>query len=76
MPRAFDSDSAPEILRFFENVDCPGCGEIFEGEFLDHTQSLSVQDMQDPPVGEHDCPECGFTWQAELTGWMFYGEAG
>lgn len=76
MPRAFDSDSAPEILRFTENVDCPRCGEIFEGEFLDHTRSLSVQDMQEPPFGDHECPECGFAWQAQMTGWMFYGEAG
>jgi ribosomal protein S27AE len=76
LPRAFDSDSVPEILRFTENVDCPRCGEIFEGEFLDHTQSLSVQDMQEPPRGAQVCPECGHGFSAELTGWMFYGEAG
>jgi uncharacterized Zn-finger protein len=76
MPRAFDSDSDPQVLTFTENVECPFCGEIFEGEFVDHTKSLSVQDMVVAPTGKHECPECGRTFTASMSGWMFYGEAG
>lgn len=76
MPRAFDSDSDAPVLRFCENVTCPACGEIFEGEFLDHTQSLSVQDMVEPPRGDHQCPYCEGRFCSALTGWMLFGEAG
>ncbi len=75
MPRSFDSDAAPGLLGFTENVQCPVCGETFEGHFLDYSQSLSVQDMTEPPTGEHEC-ECGHRFRSELTGWMFYSEAG
>lgn len=76
MPRSFDSDSAPAELRFTENVTCPACGEIFEGSFVDYTESQSVEDMTEPPVGEHECPRCGHGFRSELTGWMFFTEAG
>lgn len=76
MPRSFDSDDREAVLRFSENVECPRCGEIFEGEFLDQSSSLSVQDMVDPPTGRHCCPSCGGSWDSEMTGWMFFGEAG
>lgn len=76
MPRSFDSDSEPTALRFTENVTCPVCGERFEGEFVDYTQSLSVQDMADAPWGDHQCPECGQEFGCSLSGWMFYSEAG
>jgi hypothetical protein len=76
MPRAFDSDDPEPVLGFTENVECPGCEQIFEGEFLDQTQSLSVQDMVESPRGEHTCPSCGLAFSSEMTGWMFYGEAG
>lgn len=52
------------------------CGEIFEGDFLDHTQSLSVQDMVVAPIGDHECPGCGATFATTMTGWMFFSEAG
>lgn len=76
MPRGFDSDADPAVLVFHENVECPFCSEIFEGQFLDHTQSLSVQDMVVAPFGDHECPECGREFSSTLSGWMFYGEAG
>jgi uncharacterized protein (UPF0212 family) len=76
LPRAFDSDADPQVLRFTENVECPGCGEVFEGEFCDHTASLTVQDMVDAPTGEHECPVCGLCFASAMTGWLFYGEAG
>ncbi len=63
-------------MTFVENVTCPGCELIFEGEFTDETHSLSVQDMTDPPLGRHHCPECGFEFCTQMTGWMFYSEAG
>lgn len=79
MPRAFDSDDIardahPHRLRFTENLDCPQCTLVFEGEFFD--DSLTVQDLVDPPVGYHRCPRCGHQWTSELSGWTFYGEAG
>jgi uncharacterized protein (UPF0212 family) len=76
LPRAFDSDEPGQDLSFTENVECPGCGEIFEGEFTDHTKSLTVQDMVEPPSGTHQCPACRKSFGSVMTGWMFYGEAG
>ncbi len=76
MPRAFDSDLDPENLVFTENVECPRCGEIFEGRFVDQTGSLSVQDMVVAPFGDHECPECGRSFITTLSGWMLFGEAG
>lgn len=76
MPRSFDSSESPAILTFTENVQCPHCGEIFEGQFLDQAASLSVQDMVEPPSGVQQCPECGYWFDAVMSGWMLYGEAG
>lgn len=76
MPRAFDSDDHDPVLRFTENVNCPVCEEPFEGDFEDRSRSLSVQDMADPPVGEHQCPNCGVTFTSQMTGWSFFNEAG
>lgn len=76
MPRSFDSDDPDPTLEFTENVDCPSCGEIFEGTFHDLSGSLSVQDMVDPPVGSHDCPLCRRQFTSLGTGWSFYSEAG
>lgn len=76
MARLFDSDSPSPVLSFAENVECSSCGEIFEGTFIDYTASLSVEDLTAPPLGRHECPECGVQWSSEMTGWMFYSEAG
>lgn len=76
MPRAFDSDEPPQWLSFTENVECPACGEIFEGLFYDYTASQSFQDIQDPPQGKHQCPWCEHRWASEMTGWTMFGEAG
>lgn len=80
MPRAFDSDEVARwpdvVLRFSENVDCPVCETVFEGQFYDLTTSMTVEDMTDPPVGQHHCPACGHRWGSELTGWSFFSEAG
>lgn len=76
MPRSFDSDGWPTDLVFTENVDCPFCGEVFEGQFADHTKSLSFEDMVVAPLGDHECPECGRVFATTMSGWMFYGEAG
>lgn len=76
MPRFFDSDTSPSRLSFTENVECPDCEETFEGLFLDYTESLTFEDMTEPPVGTHECPSCGHQFTSELTGWMFYSEAG
>lgn len=78
MPRDFDSDEVARgeqlALRFTELVDCPACGQTFHGVF--HDDSMSVEDLTDPPIGEHTCPECGHQFVSEMTGWTFYSEAG
>lgn len=77
MPRDFDSDAVTrtgELLRFTENVDCGQCGTTFEGTFFD--DSMTVEDIVDPPRGRHCCPSCGHQWASEMTGWTFYSEAG
>lgn len=76
MPRAFDSDETDPVLQFTENVTCPVCGEVFEGQFYDESSSLSVQDMTDPASGSHVCPECDHEFSSEATGWSFFSEAG
>jgi uncharacterized protein (UPF0212 family) len=76
MPRSFDSDDSDAVLQFTENVDCPVCGERFEGIFYDQSGSLSVQDMTDPPTGRHECPRCGAMFVSDATGWSFFSEAG
>lgn len=76
MPRQFDSDDPSAELMFSENVSCPECEEIFEGLFYDRSRSLSVQDMVEAPVGDHQCPWCEHEFSSAMTGWMFYGEAG
>lgn len=76
MPRFFDSDRPPGRLEFTENVECPSCGDIFEGLFYDYTASLSLQDMAEPPVGKHQCPTCLHEFLSEFSGWTFYTEAG
>lgn len=77
-PRAFDSDDAAHAqhsaLRFTENVDCPRCDAVFEGEFFD--ESMNVQDIAEPPSATHTCPVCQHRWVSCLTGWTMYGEAG
>lgn len=74
MPRSFDSDDSDPLLCFTENVECPRCGEIFEGQFLDRTASLSVQDMVEPPTGTHQCPACGQWFDSSLTGWTMFSD--
>ena len=77
-PRAFDSDDVArglqDGLRFTENVECSNCATVFEGQF--HDDSMTVEDITDPPTGEHTCPACGFHFGTEMTGWTFFSEAG
>lgn len=76
MPRDFDSDDFRGQLTFTENVTCPACSEVFEGTFIDYSESQSVEDLVDPPEGDHQCDACGRRWSSRMTGWMFYSEAG
>jgi hypothetical protein len=57
-------------------VDCgnPGCGETFDGHWQD--DSLSVQDMAEPPEAEQECPACGHRQLEVYPGWCFRSEAG
>lgn len=77
MVRGFDSDEVSRgthQLRFTEWVDCPVCDTVFDAVFVE--DSISVEDIVDPPCGPQVCPCCGHTWVCQMTGWMFYGEAG
>lgn len=76
MARSFDSDHLPSQLSFTENVSCLRCGETFEGYFFDYTQSLTVEDLTEPPRGNQVCPWCEHHFDAEMTGWMLFSEAG
>ena len=78
MPRAYDTDEqrkaeVPAGLVFTEIVDCPLCGEAFDGVFTD--PAMDAEDMAEPPRTEQCCPGCGHRWIAELTGWTNYGDA-
>jgi hypothetical protein len=57
-------------------VDCanPKCGETYEGLWTD--DSLSVQDMAEPPEAEQECPSCGNKQVEIFPGWTFRSEAG
>ncbi len=73
--RTFDSDNARagSLLVFSEVVTCPDCGAEQEGMFA--AAGDSVEDLTDPPTGEHECA-CGRRWCSTATGWSTYGEAG
>jgi Zn finger protein HypA/HybF involved in hydrogenase expression len=60
------------ILRAL--VDCAKCGETYEGTWTD--DSLSVQDMAEPPEEEQECPACGNVQLEVFPGWCFNSEAG
>lgn len=56
------------------NVECDSCGEIYEGTWTD--DSLSVQDMAEPPEQPQACMSCGHEQLEVYPGWCFNSEAG
>lgn len=78
MPRMFDSDEVhqgtTQGVSFTEIVECPECDTEFDGFF--HDPSLSVEDMDEAPTGQHVCPNCGHGFETTFTGWSFFSEAG
>jgi len=64
------------VLELTALVDCvnPDCGETYEGRWLD--DSMSVQDMAEPPVAEQECPSCGHKQEETYPAWCFRSEAG
>jgi hypothetical protein len=60
------------ILRAL--VDCGSCGETFEGTWTD--DSMSVQDMAEPPEAGQACPACGHVQLEVYPAWCFNSEAG
>lgn len=62
------------MLRLTALIDCAACGATFEGCWLD--DSMSVQDMAEPPEAEQECPNCGHRQLETFPGWMFNTEAG
>lgn len=76
MAKHTDSDEQARgdgLLHFSTLLDCPGCGETFEGHWTD--PSLTIEDMTDPPVAEQECAACGHKFTEEYPGWMFRSEA-
>lgn len=76
MPRINDSDEQSKSngsLVFSEIVDCPACSSAFDGVWVDN--SITVEDIVEPPMATQICPECKHVFEAELTGWMNYGDA-
>lgn len=57
-------------------VDCanPDCGETYEGHWAD--DSMSVQDMAEPPEAEQVCPLCGHKQEETYPAWCWNSEAG
>ena len=55
-------------------IDCEECGETFEGTWTD--DSMSVQDMAEPPQAEQTCPLCGNVQTEVYPAWCWTSEAG
>lgn len=59
-------------------VDCDGdggCDATFQAVWTD--DSLSIEDMTEPPRADIACPECGLVMEdMEWPGWCFRSEAG
>lgn len=75
MPRAFETDEHDDTqpLVFTEVVTCPACGAEQTGVFAD--ESMTVEDMAEPPTSEQECETCLHHWIATYTGWSTYGDA-
>lgn len=55
-------------------IDCPSCEAPVDGIWTD--DSISIEDMTEPPVAEQKCGACGANFTEEYPGWMFRSEAG
>jgi catabolite regulation protein CreA len=66
----------PLVLSVLVDCDGPdGCGETFNWTWED--DSISLEDMAEPPVADVTCPECGAVLtNVAYPGWMFRSEAG
>ena len=61
------------MLELSALVDCESCDATYEGHWSD--DSMSVQDMAEPPEAEQTCP-CGHQQVEVYPGWCFQSEAG
>lgn len=62
------------MLEFTARVECPECETEFEAVWLD--DSITAEDMTEPPEGDFTCPGCGHIHHQVYPGWMFRSEAG
>lgn len=62
------------MLELSALVDCGECGAAYHGRWLD--DSMSVQDMAEPPEAEQTCPACGHRQLEVYPGWTWTSEAG
>ena len=66
----------PLVLTALVDCDGPdGCNETFDWTWED--DSISIEDMAEPPVADVTCPECGAVQtNVAWPGWCFRSEAG
>lgn len=62
------------MIILHANVDCDECGATYDGEWDDIADS--VQDLEEAPVAEQECPGCGHKQWEEWPGWVVHTEAG
>ena len=64
------------MLELTALVDCgnPDCGATYDGRWTD--DSMSVQDMAEPPEAEQECINCGHRQVEVYPKWCWNREAG
>ena len=62
------------MLELHALVDCENCEGAYDGRWTD--DSMSVQDMAEPPCAEQECPSCGHQQLEIYPKWCFQSEAG
>lgn len=62
------------MLELTALVDCAKCDATYDGRWTD--DSLSVQDMAEPPEAVQECPGCGHEQLETYPGWCWQSEAG
>jgi hypothetical protein len=62
------------MLELTALVDCAKCDTTYDGRWTD--DSLSVQDMAEPPEAVQECPGCGHEQLETYPGWCWQSEAG
>jgi hypothetical protein len=80
VPRVTDSDLnkvTDKNIVVTELVDCPECDVSFDGTFvLSAKDQDGLTDVDPEQEYSQTCPSCSHVFDAPITGWMNYGDAG